>query len=226
MRSLAEFHLAAATFPHSAGSVALSPGLSERLKALQRLTTVDCGRIAGQLAQQFARPDSENDWPELTDRAQRLIPLFRAAAPAIERELKAAAQRPLPLQPGIRDIWHDHVLFVGQQVSGIIDFGALRIESPVGDVARLLGSLARNDAEQWRSGLAAYEQVRPLATDERRAVGVFDRSGVLLSGLSWLRWICLEQRRFDDRPRVLQRIDEILLRLERLGPSTSNTAGV
>ena len=66
------------------------------------------------------------------------------------------------------------------------------------------------------AGLAALATVRPLSPDEHRAVRVFDRSTVLLSGMNWLRWIALDGRTFDDRPRVLERLDENLSRMERL----------
>jgi homoserine kinase type II len=106
-------------------------------------------------------------------------------------------------------------LFDGDRVSGVVDFGALRIECVAADLARLLGSLVGDDAQRWRLGLAAYEEVRPLHDNERRLVAAFDAANVVLSGMNWLRWICLEQRQFESRQRVLSRLDEILLRLER-----------
>jgi homoserine kinase type II len=205
---LARFHVAAATFPGEPVRVAPSPGLNERVELLQHLIKLDGVRIARQL--------DTVAWPELVERSRRLLPMFRAAAPTVERELKAVVDLPLPQQPTIRDIWHDHVLFRGDEVTGLIDFGAMRIESVAGDVGRLLGSLARDDAGAWEAGLSAYESIRPLSADERRAVRVFDRSTTLLSGMSWLRWICLDGRTFDDRARVLARLDENLARFERL----------
>lgn len=59
---------------------------------------------------------------------------------AIE-QLKPLADVSFRLQPCIRDIWHDHVLFDGDRVTGLIDFGAMQIDTPATDIARLVGSL-------------------------------------------------------------------------------------
>ena len=91
----------------------------------------------------------------------------------------------------------------------------MRSECVAGDIARLLGSLVGDDPQRRRFGLEAYSQVRPLDESERRLLGAFDASEVLLSGMNWLRWICLEGRRFDPPDRVLARLDEIVSRLER-----------
>jgi len=204
LRTLARFHVAAATFPAGEPNVAPSPGLRQRLEIIQRWLSGDCDRLATRI--------TSGDWPALAERARRLLPLFRDLAPAVQRRLAEAAPVPLPGQPVLRDIWHDHVLFEGARVSGIVDFGAMRIDTVAGDVARLLGSLALDDENVWRAGLAAYESTRPLSAEERRAVTVFDRSTTLLSGMNWLRWIYLEGRVFDDRRRVEARLDEILAR--------------
>jgi Ser/Thr protein kinase RdoA (MazF antagonist) len=95
----------------------------------------------------------------------------------------------LPQQWCIKDIWHDHVLFTGDQVTGIIDFGAARYGSPSADIARLLGSMVGDDRQRWRLGIEAYESVRPLTNDERDAIGFFDSSGIVLSTANWVRWL-------------------------------------
>ena len=74
----------------------------------------------------------------------------------------------LPVQPCIRDIWHDHVLFTGDEVTGIIDFGAMDIDTPATDVARLLGSLVGDDEAGWRTASSAYSADSP-AIGGRRA---------------------------------------------------------
>jgi Ser/Thr protein kinase RdoA (MazF antagonist) len=77
----------------------------------------------------------------LLSAAHEILTHFERLAPDLERQLAAHVDRPVPLQPALRDILDEHVLFVGDQVTGIIDFGAMRIESVAGDIARLLGSL-------------------------------------------------------------------------------------
>jgi Ser/Thr protein kinase RdoA (MazF antagonist) len=155
-------------------------------------------------------------WPELELRAKQLVSLFFAVAPRLQPLVERASILRVPLQPCIRDIWHPHVLFVDDAVMGIVDFGALRPENVACDVARLLGSLARDQQADWQRGLAAFQRVRPLSDEELILVSAFDRSTVLMGGLQWLQWIYLERREFGDRAAVLERIDEFLARLATL----------
>ena len=118
-----------------------------------------------------------------------------------------------PRQPCIRDIWHDHVLFQGDEVSGIVDFGALQSDHVACDISRLLGSLVGGDREDWTRGLAAYQVLRPLTADELMLVDAYDQSTVLLSGMNWIQWLAIEGRVFEDEERVQNRLDQIILRL-------------
>ena len=138
--------------------------------------------------------------------------------------------RPLPLQPVLRDVWSDHVLFTvdehgasatGNRVSAIIDYHAAGVDTPATDLARLLGSWLPPVAGQaaplldaWREPLAAYERLRPLAAVERRLVPWLDATAVILGLDNWFRWTLDEQRKFPDTTRVQGRIDRLLRRLE------------
>lgn len=135
---------------------------------------------------------------------------------AVWQSLATHGDRRLSCQVCVRDIWHDHLLFVEEQVSGVIDFGAMGIDSVTADIARLLGSLARDNTQDWQRGLDAYQRVRQLTRQELETVRVLDRANVLLSGWNWLSWMYLEQRHFDDMTRVHTRIAENLNRLRAL----------
>jgi homoserine kinase type II len=200
---LARFHAAAAPLPRQIGP---SPGIAERLDLLKRLKAAERSEIEMRLPSLA--------WPEFVSRAQRILAAFDRRAAKVESLLAEAARLACPLQPCIRDIWHDHVLFEGARVSGVVDFGALRVECVSGDIARLLGSLVGDNPESRRLGLDAYCRTGPMNEAEQRLVTAFDASGVLLSGMNWLRWICLQGRQFDHPCSVLARLDEILLRLE------------
>ena len=117
-----------------------------------------------------------------------------------------------PLQTCHGDLWHDHVLYKGQEISGFIDFGAMRVDSPASDLARLLGSLAKDDRTLWDAGFAAYETVTPLSAAEKDLAETIDHATVLLSGMNWLKWLFLEQRHFEAAERVGQRLDALLER--------------
>jgi Ser/Thr protein kinase RdoA (MazF antagonist) len=205
LRALAQFHRAAATCPGLASSPGVSPGIAARRQQLQQL-------VAGG-ASQIERAMPQVAWPQMTDAARRWLALLPQAASILDPALEAAARIDVPLQPCLRDIWHDHVLFTGDEVSGIVDFGAMRQECVAGDIARLLGSLVQDDAVGWRSGIAAYESVRALSSEERILIAAFDASGVVLSPANWFRWIFLEGRTFADRGVVVARVEAQLKRL-------------
>jgi len=131
-------------------------------------------------------------------------------------QLEQAAQVEVPQQVCLRDIWHDHILFSEDRVSGIIDFGALAWDTVAMDVARLLGSLTVDYGEYWQRGLAAYHEAHALGENELLLVQAFDRSTVLMSGLNWMDWIFRQNRVFDDGSAILARMDHILARLENL----------
>ncbi len=208
LAALAGFHLAAASFPLPETGPTASPGILERVKRLEEL-------LAGR-ARELGSAITDGDWPELAHRGRHLIALFAPVGQKLLPSLQRAAQLRVEIQPCIRDIWHAHVLFVDQQVSGIVDFGAVQPENVAADIARLLGSLAGDNASDWRRGLSAYQGVRPLSGDELTLLTAFDRSTVLMGGLQWLEWIYCQRLTFGSREAVLSRVDEFVSRLSVL----------
>ena len=78
------------------------------------------------------------------------------------------------------------MLFTGDEVTGIVDFGGVDIDTPATDIARLLGSLVGDDEAGWREGIAAYSAVRPLTADEELVAKALDTSGLIVAGCNWL----------------------------------------
>ncbi|WP_182864573.1 aminoglycoside phosphotransferase family protein [Rhodopirellula sp. JC639] len=71
------------------------------------------------------------------DRARRLLQQkWPTTAPRLSAALAPLARRRWPLQYVVRDIHREHVLFSGGQISGIIDFDALRVDTAAVDLAR------------------------------------------------------------------------------------------
>ncbi|MGH7193245.1 MAG: phosphotransferase enzyme family protein, partial [Candidatus Saccharimonadales bacterium] len=208
MHALAGFHLAAVSFPHAERSPGSPPGIAQRAERLRAWSPEKLARLQAAI--------SESDWPGLAERAERMLKLFNHAADRVRVTLASAVTLAAPLQPCIRDIWHDHILYLGDQVSGLIDFGAMRIESVAADVARLAGSLCGDESQAWLTALQAYEEMRRFSAEEALLITAYDRANVLLSGMNWLAWIYLEDRVFDDRAAVCRHVDENLRRLERL----------
>jgi len=203
LSSLARFHQAAASFPLDVDESAPSPGIIERRQQFREL--VDRGHARLRKA--------VSDTPTPHDvAAWKLLHLFMLAAPGVQKLLDRA-HFGVPVQPCIRDVRRDSILFDGDTVSGILDFGAMRGEHVAADVARLLGSLVEDDPVGWALGLSAYCSVRPLTEIEAMLVTAFDASGVLLGGMNWLTWLYLEDRSFEDEAAVAARLDYFVRRL-------------
>jgi homoserine kinase type II len=172
------------------------------------------------------------EWCEMVRSGWRPAAEVRAddpVAPWVERALRAVIGRIPQTMPRLAnyrlrpverlfclgDAWHDHVLFEGDVVSGIVDFGGLKIECASVDLARMLGSFVGDDAQAQFDGLAAYDTIRPLSSLERQLVPLLDQTGVLLGIANWLRWLYHERRQYEDRIVVAQRLGELVQRVER-----------
>ena len=150
------------------------------------------------------------------DAGARIALLFRSAHSGVKRELSAVERLSVPLQPCIRDLWHDHVLFQGDELSGIVDFGAMSTDSVTCDLSRLLGSLFGHDSVSWQQGIGYYESVRTLTEAEHQLLRPLDRSSILLSGMTWLKRRYVLRNTSADLSRVCVRMELIIERLTTL----------
>jgi Ser/Thr protein kinase RdoA (MazF antagonist) len=130
-------------------------------------------------------------------------------------DLLRAEMLEVPLLPAIRDLWHDHVLFSGDRVTGLIDLSAARRDTAAADLSRLLGSMLGDRRREWQDAIALYEAHRALTDNERVLIPILDRSGVLLSAMNWLKRHYLEGVDCDT-PAVRARLAELVSRLEHL----------
>jgi homoserine kinase type II len=204
MTALAEFHTAASTFPACAVQVGPPAGLASRCELLQRLDREQFARLC-QTVRHKTSP-----WNAV---ASQILSAYDQWHDQVARLLSEALQRPVRNHVCLRDIWHDHVLFVDGQVSGLIDFGAMNIDCVAADISRLLGSLVADNPQMWSAGMTAYEAKRRLTKNERLAMKAYDVSSVVLSGMNWLNWLLLEGRQFEATEQVRRRLDAILRRL-------------
>ena len=144
MTALAQFHVAIADFdvaPKRLLAHTVEAPRPRSRAALTRLRELTHGGI-----NELSRAITDTIWPELAPLARQFVAALPSAVPRAIAQLEPLANVPLPLQPCLRDIWHDHVLFTGDEVTGLIDFGAVDIDTPATDIARLLGSLVGDDA--------------------------------------------------------------------------------
>jgi len=180
------------------------------LRQLGEWQSGGAGRLKLQIDADRAR------WPELAERSPKVLSQFNDLAPQVVDSAKKVIGFRVPIHPCIRDIHRDHVLFQEDKVTGLIDFGAMDNDNVSCDIARLLRSMVGDVNSFWPDGLTAFERIYPLSGEERLLVRAYDESGVLLSGINWLKWVFIENRQFDDRPGVLKRFDEITCRLANL----------
>lgn len=208
LRALARFHVAAANIPaqpHSVpmtGSVGVPDCWTERAERLK--TLIEQG------LRKYWRALGPAHGTTIRDIAAEILATAEARLASDWRGIDGLGRCEVRRQPVIRDVWHDHVLFQGNSVSGLVDFGAMRIDSVAADLARLLGSLALHDDQAWHQGIAAYRSVRDLSEMEISLANALEKSSWLIGGINWVTWLYLEHRRFDDLDGVEARMKEIL----------------
>jgi len=208
-RALASFHHASSDYRRPTASSAPAPGVCERLEKTRIWRQKDLEQIDAQIKTTSALAS-----PIDIGQSQMVLNHAKNTIEAVERELSALSTLDVPIQSCIRDVWEQHLLFSGDEVTGLVDFGAARPDTVVVDIVRLLGSLAISDQQLWKIGLQAYESLRPLSLAERSLLPALDRSAILLSGLNWLRWIFLENRNFSNWSAVTSRLNNIITRIE------------
>ncbi|MFQ5730818.1 MAG: phosphotransferase enzyme family protein [Planctomycetaceae bacterium] len=215
MLALAAWHNAAGDFVAGARerewlrteTAGISPAVGERLQKIHRWRR---GRLA-RLRREVNASDADAEWRAL---ARRVVAHFDRAAPCVLAELQSAQELHVPLQPCLRDVWHDHLLFTDDAVTGLIDPAACRTESVAADLARLLGSLVGNDDAARQSALRDYGERRVLLPAELQLLPILDRSAILLSGMTWLDRYYLQRREFLDADAVYGRLAHIVSRFD------------
>jgi len=220
--ALARFHQAAALACDSRPGPA--PGLQQRLELLDRWEGGQIEVLARRLHDRGTL-DAGSAAAWLLPLAQGILTQFPVVVGQVRRDLLQATQIHTSLQACIRDIWHDHVLFTADRVTGIVDFGSMQVECVATDIARLLGSMVEDDPNGWSVGLVAYQSIQPLTTQQSELVATYDRSQVLLAGLNWLDWIFLKQRQFESWDAIRGRLEHLVRRLEQLARREPPTRG-
>jgi len=228
-RCLAQWHQSASRFepaPNAArwfapAASAPSPAVSDRLEMLRGWRA---GRFAELQAALSRAPQGELQ-DALHDEAARAARLFEQVAGEVEKLLLTASRVCYSLQPCLRDVWHDHLLFTGEEITGIIDPSACRADNVALDLARMLGSLVGDDRSAWDAALDEYGRVRPLSIDELGLIPILDASGQLLSVMRWLERIYLDREGVGQRERVRGFVTTMLARLERFRGGTTPEIG-
>ncbi|WP_254512106.1 phosphotransferase enzyme family protein [Anatilimnocola floriformis] len=208
-RALAAFHQATADVHQSSGNANQpAPAIADRLARWRDLT--------GGGSEQIQQACQRRSIPALDDLAALWLARHAKLPVSLTSRLFDAAKLTLPLQPAIRDLWRDHVLFDGDNVAGFIDFGAMRIDTPLTDIARLLGSLAGDDPALRQIAIDTYSAANPLSAADRDVIDLLDHTGAILAGWNWLEWLYVDGRQFPSLPAVRERFTTLVGRT--IGP--------
>jgi len=188
-------------------TVGRSPGLAKCIVEMEELAAHGYQSLESALHRAAAG--------ELRASGFRWLVLAKATAPRLLPELRDAGRLAVPLQPCLRDARPEHFLFQGNEVCGLVDFGAMGIETVAADLARLIGEWFAGNPSLRSLSLAAYEQIRPLDPSEAALGAAFEAAADLLIAGHWLRWHFLKERRFVDPMAVQHGIARGLERLQR-----------
>ncbi len=149
----------------------------------------------------------------LAELARRWIEAASVEAPKILHSLQLEADRVIACQPCLRDVRPDHLLFTGDRLTGLVDFGAMGYETVAADLARLASEWLGRDRSLRALAFDAYHAIRPISAEETALIEVFEWSSALLGASHWIRWHFLEGRRFEDPSAVERGLEKGLDRL-------------
>lgn len=149
--------------------------------------------------------------------APELDPVLRAARAAVAaraahvaRALGAWEGRAVRVQPCLRDARAAHVLFEGDRVRGLIDYGAADPDAPAADLARYLADATDGGDGAARAGVAAYRAAGGADPHEELVLALA-RTGPVCSLLGWLVRL-VGRREAVDAGAAAARIGELLRR--------------
>ena len=94
--------------------------------------------------------------------------------------------QPLRTQVVLRDARPEHFLFIDDKLSGIIDFGAIGMDSVAVDLTRLLNDWFPDDKLLYNQAIRCYQSESALQDQEIFLAEKLSQSGAILGGLAWV----------------------------------------
>ena len=116
-----------------------------------------------------------------------------------------------------RDLWRNNILVDQDRITGIVDFGASRIDWPILELVRCLSSFLDPHDSRWQSALNHYQEV-PLSHKlpvELENICMLDHVATTLSLFYWYDWLTLKDLESIDRqkPAIWTRVEELAIRM-------------
>ncbi len=127
------------------------------------------------------RPPPPGPLGEAVRRANALLPPL---LPAARAALEPWAARAVQVQPCVGDVWPEHVLFTGDAVTGLIDFGAARDDHVGADLARLFGGYPGPDS--LPAALADYRAAGGRFAELDAFLTLLADTGTACAAAAWL----------------------------------------
>lgn len=166
------------------------------------------------------RQDLDTDLSaSLRDAANLIHWKWNEAQQQIHRSLIQQQDDGFATQYVLRDVHSQHILFTEGRATGLIDFDAVRLDTPAADLARWAGSFlsAEHQREEiWEAALEGYRTTCRLDRfgNERLLIQTAKNlcfAGTWLSLANWLAWLLIEQRDFEVPARDLaERIYQLI----------------
>jgi homoserine kinase type II len=203
--SIARFHKAAAQVNLAFGP---SPNLGQRQMQLEKLVRPESAMLdqaASQLKSASIHPTLQETLATLVDLLCR-VPQSQIAS--LQNRLSEFSKMDLPLHPVVRDLRAEHLLFTDDQLTGLVDFDAMQMDSVAYDLSRLTSSM-RLSEHQLHLALSTYHASRPIQAAEAKLIQLLTAVGRLLAPLSWINWLVLERRSFSNLSAVQRRLKEV-----------------
>lgn len=187
---------------------AICPGVANRIHLLREWPTAPRFQIDSL--------DLSSNLKSLLHKASRLAD---TVAPAMLRDLSEWESKSLRVQPCVRDLRGEHVLFHDAVVVGIVDYGAMAEDSPAIDLARLLGDYSASNLEHFDIGLQSYRAAGGELDTPDEFVRMLSRTGTIGSVIMWLIHLGVERRSYPDTEAVEARIHSLIQRIEGFAPA-------
>lgn len=202
---LARFHLVAAMYEDPLRGH--PRGLKQRAEILEELSSGLLNEIQVAVRGATLLPMG-NLVQRIADQVATNLPLAQS--------IIHSARTKVPLQWCLFDCHIQNILFVGEEVSGIVDLGLAGMGSISQDIARLVGSSIRLDQSQWVECLAVYQKHRSLSKNEIQLVLAFHVSGIIVAAANWLRWRFVENHPAADVATTQERLNALEAQLSAI----------
>ena len=195
--AISQFHRSAAALGRYSQ---VAPAIKERLSRLAELH-----QRMDALTQAATQIELESELKVAVHRAGQLFELkWNEIFAQMNQSLLVYAQQSVMTQFVMRDVHREHVLFSNGQPAGLIDFDALRVDSPAVDLARWVGrfdAYRRDPAGVWQAVLAGLNRQGSSSEgcwSKRDMTLAAAIAGVnpWISLANWLEWLLIDQRSF------------------------------